>query len=267
MERAVDLHLSGKTAVVTGASRGMGLAITRSLAAEGARVAAGALKGSEELEKVISDYPDVRLVEGDLSAADGPARLVDEAVAAFGGVDILVNNLGGSRRRQDGFLGVTEEDWDWGLLMNLRIPVRACRAALPHMLSAGKGAIVNVSSVMADVADPDVYDYTAAKAALTNFTQALAREFGSKGIKINTVSPGPTESDMWTGKNGVAIAGSQATGLNPREFMDRVASHLVTGRFNKPQEVADVVLLLASDRAGNMMGADVRVDGGYFLNH
>jgi NAD(P)-dependent dehydrogenase (short-subunit alcohol dehydrogenase family) len=257
----MDLHLSGKVAVVTGASRGIGLAVTTALADEGVQVAAGAREPSDDLTQLASGghvFP----VLVDLSTPDGPARLVDEAVAAFGGVDILVNNVGAVRPHVEGFLSITDADWDRALTINFLAAVRTTRAALPHLLERGVGTIVTVSSVNAFLPDPNIVDYTAAKAALTNFSKALSKEVGPRGIRVNTVSPGPVSTALWLGDEGVAATIARATGSDPGAVAQQVAGDAVTGRFTTPQEVADLVVLLASDRAGNVTGSDFVIDGG-----
>jgi hypothetical protein len=163
----MDLRLNGQTAIVTGASRGIGLAVTRGLVAEGVRVAAGALKSSAELDELTGTGL-VRVVQVDLADPGGPAALV---AAAGDRIDILVNNVGAAPARPGGFAEITDEDWQTSLTLNLMAAVRTTRAALPVMLAAGKGAIVNISSVNAFLPDPAVMDYSAAKAALANFSK------------------------------------------------------------------------------------------------
>jgi NAD(P)-dependent dehydrogenase (short-subunit alcohol dehydrogenase family) len=254
----MDLHLNGLTAVVTGGSRGIGLAVTRGLAAEGVRVTTGALKSSAELDELAGTGP-VRVVEVDLAAADGPARLV---AAAGDRIDILVNNVGAAPARPGGFAGITDEDWLATLNLDLMAAVRATRASLPVMLAAGKGAIVNICSVNASLPDPGVMDYGAAKAALANFSKALSKEVGPRGIRVNTISPGPVATDLWLGEGGVAATVSHATGASPEDVQSEAAHQMVTGRFTRPEEVADLVLILASDRTANVTGADITIDGG-----
>jgi NAD(P)-dependent dehydrogenase (short-subunit alcohol dehydrogenase family) len=140
--------------------------------------------------------------------------------------------------------------------------VRATRAALPAMLEAGRGSIVNVCSVNSVLSDPAVLDYSAAKAALASFSKALSKEAGPHGVRVNTVSPGPVATDLWLGADGVAARVGQATGARPEDVADGAARAMVTGRFTRPDEVADLVLLLASDVTGNVTGADIRIDGG-----
>ena len=254
----MDLRLNGLTAVVTGASRGIGLAVTRGFVAEGVRVTAGALTSSAELDE-LAGTGRVRVVEVDLAAPDGPARLV---AAAGDRIDILVNNVGAAPARPGGFAGITDEDWQATLNLDLMAAVRATRAALPVMLAAGKGAIVNISSVNASLPDPGVMDYSAAKAALASFSKALSKEAGPHGIRVNTISPGPVSTDLWLGPAGVAATVSHATGARPADVQSQAAHQSVTGRFSRPDEVADLVLILASDRTANVTGADITIDGG-----
>jgi NAD(P)-dependent dehydrogenase (short-subunit alcohol dehydrogenase family) len=254
----MDLGLHGQVAVVTGASRGIGLAITRSLVAEGARVVAGARRSSSELDE-LARAGSVQVLEVDLAEGAGPGRLVE---LAGGRVDVLVNNVGSAPARTGGFLSVTDEQWQATIGLNLLPAVRATRSVLPVMLAAGRGSIVNISSVNAFLPDPAVIDYSAAKAALANFSKALSKEFGGRGIRVNTVSPGPVATALWLGADGVAQTVAHATGLKPEEVADQAAHDSVTGRFTQPAEVADAVLLLVSDRAANITGADITVDGG-----
>ncbi len=254
----MDLGLDGRTAVVTGASRGIGLAITRGLAAHGARVIAGARRSSAELDQ-LAKQGQVRVLEVDLADPGGPARLV---ALAEQGPDILVNNVGGAPARTGGFLSITDEDWQASLILNLMAAVRATRSALPAMLAAGRGSIVMVCSVNAELPDPAVLDYSAAKAALAGFCKALSKEVGPRGVRVNTVSPGPVATDLWLGEHGVAQTVSHATGAKAEDVASQAAHGSVTGRFSRPEEVADLVLMLASDRTANVTGSDFRIDGG-----
>jgi len=254
----MDLRLNGQTAIVTGASRGIGLAVTRGLVAEGVHVTAGALKSSAELDE-LAGAGLVLVVEVDLAEPGGPARLV---AAAGDRIDILVNNVGAAPARPGGFGEIADEDWQSSLTLNLMAAVRTTRAALPVMLAVGKGAIVNISSVNAFLPDPGVMDYGAAKAALANFSKALSKEVGPHGIRVNTISPGPVATDLWLGDHGVAATVSRATGARPQDVQSQAAQQMVTGRFSRAEEVADLVLILASDRTANVTGADITIDGG-----
>ena len=254
----MDLGLSGRIAIVTGASRGIGLAVVHGLVAEGVRVTAGARKSSAELDELAAAGT-VRVVEVDLAEPGGPARLV---AAAGDRIDILVNNVGAAPARPGGFGEITDEDWQTSLTLNLMAAVRTTRAALPVMVAAGTGAIVNMSSANAFLPDPAVMDYSAAKAALANFSKSLSKEAGPHGIRVNTISPGPVATDLWLGDHGVAATVSRATGARAQDVQSQAAQQMVTGRFTRPEEVADLVVILASDRTANVTGADITIDGG-----
>jgi NAD(P)-dependent dehydrogenase (short-subunit alcohol dehydrogenase family) len=254
----MDLGLEGRVAVVTGASRGIGLEVARGLVGEGARVVAGARHSSAELDQLAASGA-VRVFEVDLAEPSGPVRLVEYAGSP---IDILVNNVGNAPARTGGFLAVTDDDWQATLGLNLLPAIRTTRAALPVMLAAGRGSIVNVSSVNSRLSDPAVIDYSAAKAALASFSKALSREVGPHGIRVNTVSPGPVATALWLGDAGVAATVASVTGARPEEIVEKAANDSVTGRFSQPEEIADLVLLLASPRTANVTGADIRIDGG-----
>jgi NAD(P)-dependent dehydrogenase (short-subunit alcohol dehydrogenase family) len=254
----MDFNLGGRTAVVTGGSKGIGLAVVTRLAASGARVITGAQTSSAEIDRLAHDK-NVVFVEVDLADPGGPAELV---AAAGERVDILVNNVGIARARPGGFLSVTDDDWATSLTLNLMSAVRATRAALPGMLAAGTGVIVMTCSVNARLPDPAVIDYSAAKAGLAGFAKALSKELGPRGIRVNTVSPGPVATDLWLGSDGVAATVSQATGARPGDVESQAAAQSVTGRFSQPAEVADLILYLVSDEAANITGSDFTIDGG-----
>jgi NAD(P)-dependent dehydrogenase (short-subunit alcohol dehydrogenase family) len=257
----MDLQLTDKVAVVTGASKGIGLAVTRALVDEGARVVAGA-RSTSSLEGIQGVTP----VALDLSAPDAPARLIQAAMDAHHQVDVLVNNVGAVRMRLEGFLGTSDEEFEWAMQMNFFTALRAIRAVLPHMVERGSGAVVNVASVNAFYQpDAGVIDYGAAKAALVNVTKALAQEFGPRGIQLNSVSPGPVSTDLWLGEHGVAATVAKASGVDADTARERIVAGMggfATGRFTTPEEVATLVVLLASDRTANVTGANYVIDGG-----
>lgn len=256
----MDLHLSGRTAVVTGASKGIGLAITQALADEGVSVIAGALHGSVELDE-LTKRADVRAVMVDLTATDGPRELVAVAASEQGGIDILVNSVGAVRPRLDGFLSLGDDDWEQTLTINFLAAVRTMRAAIPLMTDRPGASIVTISSVNAFLPDPGVIDYSAAKAALTNLCKSLSKELAPK-IRVNTISPGPVRTDLWLGTSGVAATVGAGTGNDPGDVVRQQEAEAPTGRFTMPNEVADLVLVLASDRSANITGSDFRIDGG-----
>jgi NAD(P)-dependent dehydrogenase (short-subunit alcohol dehydrogenase family) len=224
-------------------------------------VAAGALTGSDELRE-LADSGEVLVVLDDLTTAAGCQALVDQAVDRFGGIDLLVNNVGGVRPRTNGFVDVSDADWQWAFDVNLFSAIRATRAALPHLLQRTPSSIVTVCSVNATLPDPGVIDYSAAKAALRSFSKSLSKQVGPAGIRVNTVSPGPVETALWLGPGGVAETIGQAQGLNPDAVRAAAVEGTATGRFTHPSEVAQLVLLLASETAGNITGTDILIDGG-----
>ena len=254
----MDLELNDKVAVVTGGSKGIGLAVVRILAAEGAQVVAGALTIDE-----LAGIDRVTAVAVDLVEPGGSERLVRDAVKTFGRVDVLVNNVGGVKLRLDGFLQVSDDDFERSLQLNFFAALRATRAAVTEMLKRGGGAIVNVTSVNSFF-HPDglVIDYGAAKAALLNVAKALSQELGPKGIRINSVSPGPVATDLWLGEHGVAATIGAATGVDPDIVRQQAIASFATGRFTTPEEVATLVALLASPRTANVTGSNYVIDGG-----
>jgi NAD(P)-dependent dehydrogenase (short-subunit alcohol dehydrogenase family) len=248
----VDLELSDKIAVVTGASKGIGLAVVRELAAEGAKVVAGArhVQGLDGIEGVTPVTVD-------------PARLVRQAVEELGRVDVLVNNVGAAHVRLDGFLALSDADFEASLELNFFAALRATRAAVEDMTERKEGTIVNVASVNSFF-EPDggVIDYGAAKAALVNLVKSLSQELGPRGIRITSVSPGPVATDLWLGSQGVAETVGSATGEGADAVRDQMAASMPTGRFTTPREVATIVALLASPRMANVTGANWVIDGG-----
>jgi NAD(P)-dependent dehydrogenase (short-subunit alcohol dehydrogenase family) len=257
----MHINLTDKTAIVTGASRGIGLATSQALAAAGAHVIAGARHNSPALQ-ALEAAGSATFITADLSTPQGPRSLV-AAAAERGGVDILVNNAGSVTPRFGGLLSVTDEDWADALSLNFLSAVRVTREAIPHMLPRGGGAIVMIGSVNATLPEWNIVDYSATKAALANLAKSVSKEFGPQGIRVNTISPGPVATDLWLSDHGIAAQFAAASGATPDEVVGSVVSGSATGRFTTPQEVADLAVFLASDRSTNITGSDIRIDGGY----
>jgi NAD(P)-dependent dehydrogenase (short-subunit alcohol dehydrogenase family) len=254
----MDLELADKVAVVTGASKGIGLAVARELAGEGALVVAGA-RNVASLQGIENVTP----FAADLTAPDGPARLVGAAIERHGRIDVLVNNVGGVQLRMDGFLSTSDSDFQASLELNFFSALRATRAAVAAMLQQGAGTIVNVASVNAFFhPDGAVIDYGAAKAALLNVAKALSQELGPHGIRIASVSPGQVATDLWLGADGVAATIAAATGAGANAVREQVSAGIPTGRFTTPREVATLVTVLASSRTANVNGSNFVIDGG-----
>ncbi len=254
----MDLELSDKIAVVTGASKGIGLAIVCELAAEGVEVVAGA-RHPQGLDGIEGVTP----VTVDLADPEGPGRLVGHAVDELGRVDVLVNNVGAAHVRLDGFLSLSDADFESSLQLNFFAALRATRAAVEDMIKRKEGTVVNVASVNSFF-EPDggVIDYGAAKAALVNLAKSLSQELGPSGIRITSISPGPVATDLWLGEHGVAETVGSATGEGAEAVRDEMAARMPTGRFTTPREVATIVALLASPCMANVTGANWVIDGG-----
>jgi NAD(P)-dependent dehydrogenase (short-subunit alcohol dehydrogenase family) len=264
----VDLRLSGRVAVVTGASKGIGLAVARTLLEEGARVVAASRTRGAELAALAG--PGLVHMPVDLMDPEAPGRVVARAVEEFGGVDILVNNAGGpppgAVLPRFGFLAADDDDWRAMLEFNVLAVVRTVRAAVPEMLRRGGGSIVTVSSVNGRHPTPMNVDYNAAKAAVSNLTKSLSEEYAPQGVRVNTVSPGPVRTAWWTEEGGAADVIAAQFGSDRVAVLDKLAPemmNLTTGRLADPQEVADAVALLASPRSASTTGADFVIDSGF----
>ncbi|MET9267372.1 SDR family oxidoreductase [Amycolatopsis sp. NPDC004079] len=249
---------SKRVAVVTGAGRGIGLAIVRALVDEGYTVVAASRTVTDAVKDLTPDA-----IEADLSSPDEPARVVRHALDQHGGIDLLVNNVAGTSNPPGGFLELDDEAWLHTFNVTFLSNVRATRAALPSLLER-RGAVVNISSVNAKVPQPRLIAQSAVKAAVTNLGKALAEEFGGRGLRVNTISPGPVWTDLWTAPGGPGDQLARRAGAELEEFKDRLpgAVGLSTGEFADPDEIAALVVFLASGKVANMSGADLVIDGG-----
>jgi 3-oxoacyl-[acyl-carrier protein] reductase len=233
--------LKGKTALVTGGSRGIGRAIALELAAAGAQVTLSYRSGKEEAEQCAREAGGVA-VQADVSDADAARRLV----AAAGELDILVNNAGLTR---DGLIArMSDEDWHEVIETNLSGVFHTCRAAVRGMMKRRSGSIVNVSSIVGVHGNPGQTNYAASKAGIIGFTKALARELGTRGVRANVIAPGYIDTRLTD-----VIAG---------EMKELMLANTPLGRFGKPEEVAGAVRFLCSDEAAFITGDVLLVDGG-----
>jgi 3-oxoacyl-[acyl-carrier protein] reductase len=233
--------LEGKTALVTGASKGIGRAIAQSLAEAGASVVVGYRSGAEEAEALAAELGG-RAVQADVSNVDEAKRLVEEA----GEVDILVNNAGVTR---DGLIArMPDDDWRTVLETNLSSVFYTCRAVARPMMKRRAGAIVNVSSIVGVHGNPGQTNYSASKAGIIGFTKALARELGPRGVRANVVAPGYVKT--------------QLTNVLPEELQQAMLDNTPLGRLGDPEDVAGAVRFLCSDEAAFITGEVLLVDGG-----
>jgi NAD(P)-dependent dehydrogenase (short-subunit alcohol dehydrogenase family) len=244
----VDLGLSGKACVVTGSTGGIGLETARLLVADGARVVTCGRSGAPGIGEALH-------VVVDLSEPAAPEALVDEAVEALGGLDVLVNNVGIAAQAR--FEEVADEDWDAMWQLNVMSYVRAIRAALPH-LRASRGAIVNVSSTAGKRPSTGMPHYSVTKAAVLSLSRLVADLYASDGIRCNAVTPGPTATEAWLGDGGLA---DQAGGERDA-VLAKVGAGRPLGRLAEPEEIAAVIAFLASPRASYVTGAAWSADGG-----
>ena len=233
--------LEGKTALVTGASRGIGRAIATELARAGASVVVGYRSGADEAGALASELGG-RAIQADVSNSEDAARLVDEA----GDLDILVNNAGLTR---DGVLArMSDDDWRSVIETNLSSVFYTCRAVSRSMMKKRAGAIVNVSSIVGVHGNWGQSNYAASKAGIIGFTKSLAQELGSRGVRANVVAPGYVKT--------------QLTDVIPEEAREKMLSLTPLARLGEPEDVAGAVRFLCSDEASFITGEVLLVDGG-----
>lgn len=252
----MDLQLSGKVAIVTGASRGIGRAIAQVLDAEGMRLVLAARSG-DQLNELATSLSNASLVHvTDLRYPDAPGRLVATAIEQFGQIDLLVNNAGATKRGD--FLALPDEDWADGFALKFFGAMRCCRVAWPHLQASG-GAIVNIVGVGGRTGSAEFTIGGSVNAALLNLTKALADRGVTDGVRVNAINPGGIATErLQTRINTFA----REHGIDQQQALHSMAQAQKVARFGLPEEIARAVAFLASPQAGYCQGAILDIDGG-----
>jgi 3-oxoacyl-[acyl-carrier protein] reductase len=255
----MELGLTGRRAVVTGGSKGIGLAVARELAGEGAAVSICArhaeevATSAEELRKLGGTVHDAVV---DVTVPEQVTEYIESAAAALGGIDVLVNNAGAAHPGT--FATLTDEDWHGDLDVKLFSQIRCTRAALPHLRQSQAPRVININAVYAKYPDHKFFATTVNRAACLNLTKALALEYGPERILVNSVNIGFVVTPQWEN-----IRAKRAPELSPEDFFRTWAEQEVPlGRFGDVDEVSGVVAFLAGDRASYITGASIDVAGG-----
>jgi len=254
----MDLGLRDRVCVVTGASRGVGLETSRRLAAEGARVLMVA-RGEEGL-RVAADEIGADWVAADITDAGCDERIVAACAEQLGGIDVLVNNAGTSAARP--LDALTDDEWRAQHELHVMAPMRLMRLAAPRMAQRGWGRIVNVSSSSGKRPSQTNAAYSVSKAALLSLSRVFADAYAARGVLVNAVTPGPVASELWLDEGGMADQIAAATGSTRDDVIESTRAKIPLGRMAGPEEIADVVAFLCSERASTVSGAAWSADGG-----
>jgi 3-oxoacyl-[acyl-carrier protein] reductase len=254
----MDLGLDGRVCVVTGASRGIGLAVSSRLVAEGARV----LMIARDVERLSAAAQDLgaEWLAGDVTDPACDERIIATAVEQFGAIDVLVNNAGTSANVS--LDGLTDDDWRAQHELHVMAPMRLMRLAAPRMAERGWGRIVNVASSSGKRPSASNVAYSVAKAGQLSLSRAFADAFAARGVLVNAVAPGATGTELWLDEGGLADQAAAAQGISREEALAAAQAKIPRGRFAAPQEIADVIVFLCGERAANVLGAAWSVDGG-----
>jgi NAD(P)-dependent dehydrogenase (short-subunit alcohol dehydrogenase family) len=243
------MSIEGKVALVTGGSRGIGAAISTSLAKEGVTVAAGCTSASKAAvfqAKVEAEDLPITLVEGNVGDPDDCQRVVDEVIAKYGRLDMLINNAGITVDKT--VKRMTVDDWHAVLRVNLSGSFYMCKAALEHLVESGRGRIVNISSVIGETGNFGQANYAASKSGLFGLTKTLAIEYASKGVTVNAITPSFIETDMFEEV--------------PDHIKDDIVAKIPVGRLGRVDEIARGVRFLVDEDAGYITGSVISINGG-----
>jgi len=246
----MTLDLSGKTALVTGGTRGIGRAIVEALAGAGAKVAFTYRSSADTAEALKAELEgqgaEALAIQSDAADFDTAQETVKQVIDAWGSLDVLVNNAGVTRDNL--LIRMSEDDWDAVIGTNLKSVFNLCKAAYRPMMKQRAGSVINISSVVGVMGNPGQANYAASKAGIIGFTKSLARELGGRGVRANVVAPGYVDTDM--------------TEAMPESARDALAGSIPLGRTAQPEDIANAVLFLASDASSYVTGHTLHVDGG-----
>lgn len=253
----IENELAGQIALVTGGTKGTGKAIATRLALAGAKVIITARNKPEDTN------PDFHFIAADLSKPEGTEKVTAAILSEYGGIDILINNLGGSETPGGGFAALSDQHWSASLQTNLLAPVRLDRGLLPAMLAKGSGVIIHIASIQGRLPlHESTLPYATAKAGLINYSKGLSKEVSPKGVRVLTVSPGWIQTEAATRMMERLAENSGDTIENTvQQVMDALGG-IPIGRPAKPEEVAELVGFLVSPRASYLSGTEYVIDGG-----
>jgi len=260
----MDLGLDGRACVVTGASRGIGLAVAERLCGEGGKVllvarSAGTL--DEAVSRCSSAGGGAQGLALDITEPDAGERIVAEASERFGRLEVLVNNAGTASRRS--LEDVTDDEWNAAWELNVMAPMRAMRAALPAMAERGWGRVVNVCSSAGKRPTTGTPEYSVAKAAELSLSRVFADVYAKRGVLVNAICPGPVKTELWMSPGGLLDQAMETGGHDSREeAVEAVGAGRPIGRLAEIDEIADAIVFLCSERASYVAGAAWSVDGG-----
>jgi len=243
-------RMNGKVVIVTGGSSGIGRATAIAFAREGAKVVIAARRvneGEETVKQIVDTGGEAIFVQTDVTQASEVQALVDRTLENFGRLDAAFNNAGSGKGMR--LIDLTEDDWEQEIAVNLKSVWLCLKYQIPAMLKLGKGAIVNMASQGAILGVPNYTAYGAAKGGAAALTRAAAAEYAAEGIRINAVSPGAVETELWANA--------------PAGMLEQVAAGIPMQRVGQPQDIAETVVWLCSDAAGFITGQNIAIDGGY----
>ncbi|WP_349410464.1 3-oxoacyl-[acyl-carrier-protein] reductase [Pseudalkalibacillus sp. SCS-8] len=245
--------LTGKTALVTGASRGIGRAIALELARQGASVAVNYSGSEEKARKVVEEIQEnggkAFAIQSDVASMDSVTSMIKEVISTFGSLDILVNNAGITRDNL--LMRMKEEEWDAVINTNLKGVFNCTKAVTRQMMKQRSGRIINIASIVGVSGNPGQANYVAAKAGVIGLTKSTAKELSSRGITVNAVAPGFIETDMTDALEG--------------DVKDEMLKQIPLSRLGRPEDIAAAVRFLASDEASYITGQTLHVDGGMVM--